>query len=87
MDKIAVEIKTFSGLSDVANLQNVTGQFVVYKSVLALVEPDRRLILAVPVDVAETFFREDLGALLIQNGTLQILGYDPIEEVITVWIL
>ena len=85
-EKIAVEIKTFAGVSDVANLHNATGQYVVYKSVLALVEPERRLLLAVPSDVANTFFREDLGALLIQNGTLQIVGYDLSDERITIWL-
>ena len=52
----------------------------------ALVEPERRLLLAVPGDVAQTFFQDDLGALLIKNGTLKIIGYDLIEERITVWL-
>ena len=84
--KIAVEIKTFAGPSEVTSLHNAAGQYIVYQSVLALVEPERRLVLAVPGDVALTFFQEDLGELLIRNGTLRIVGYDPIEEKITIWL-
>ena len=85
-EKIAVEIKTFAGASDVTNLHHATGQYIVYQSVLALVEPERRLFLAVPEDVALTFFQEDLGELLIKNGTLRVVGYDPVEERLTIWL-
>ncbi len=67
-EKIAVKVKTFAGVSDVANLHNATGQYIVYKSVLELTQPDRRLLLAVPNDVARSFFQEDLGALLIETA-------------------
>jgi hypothetical protein len=84
--KIAVEIKPFSGPSDVANLHNATGQYIVYKSVLELVEPERSLYLAIPDDVVQTFFRDDLGGLLVSKGTLMVIGYDPNTEVIKTWI-
>jgi hypothetical protein len=70
----------------VANLHNAAGQYVVYKSVLALVEPERELYLAVPKDVADTFFTEDFGGVLVANGTLRLFRYDAVAEEITVWM-
>jgi XisH protein len=46
--KIAVEIKTFSGASKIADLEEALGQYVLYRMVLRRAEPDRDLYLAVP---------------------------------------
>lgn len=46
-DKIAVEIKSFVSRSEMADLENAVGQFIVYHDALAEREPDRVLYLAV----------------------------------------
>src|SRR4051812_2289680 len=46
--RIAVEIKSFLGDSEVDDLEKAVGQFVVYRAILAEREPDRSLFLAVP---------------------------------------
>ena len=43
--RIAVEIKTFLGPSDMQDLEQALGQFVLYRSVLRRREPDRELYL------------------------------------------
>ena len=45
--RIAVEIKSFVGRSDVLDLEQALGQFVLYAEVLAETDPDRILYLAV----------------------------------------
>ncbi len=45
--KIAVEVKSFLGLSNMADLEQAIGQYIIYHEVLARVEPDRSLFLAV----------------------------------------
>lgn len=45
--KIAVEIKSFVGRSDIDDLEKALGQYVLYHDVLAEREPDRVLYLAV----------------------------------------
>ena len=45
--KIAVEIKSFLGQSDVEDLRNALGQYVLYQQVLEEVEPDREIYLAI----------------------------------------
>ncbi|MGD2183626.1 XisH family protein [Lusitaniella coriacea LEGE 07167] len=59
-EKIAVEIKSFLGASDINEFHAALGQFLNYRSALNLVEPDRILYLAVPEDVYNDFFRVDL---------------------------
>ena len=47
MKKIAVEIKSFVGRSEVDDLENALGQFVLYQDLLEEKEPERELFLAV----------------------------------------
>ncbi len=53
--KIAVEVKTFGGLSEMDDLEKAIGQFVLYHDVLARVEPDRELYLAIPEAFRRSF--------------------------------
>ena len=46
--RIAVEIKSFIGESDMQDLENALGQFILYRTVLAQRDPERVLYLAVP---------------------------------------
>lgn len=41
--KIAVEVKSFVGAPDMNDLENALGQYLVYRSVIARTEPDRKL--------------------------------------------
>jgi XisH protein len=50
-EKIAVEIKSFHGASDVRDLEMALGQYVFYRSLLARFEPGRKLFLAVPYSI------------------------------------
>lgn len=84
--KIAVEIKSFTGLSEMSDLEKAIGQYIVYHDVLAQVEPDRVLYLAVSADVASGLFEEPLGELLLSNNRACLLVFEPAAEVIAKWI-
>lgn len=84
--RIAVEIKSFLGRSELDDLERALGQFALYRSVLARREPDRTLFLAVPDDVLRDVFDEPLGQLIVNDYALRILGFEPEAEVITRWI-
>lgn len=84
-EKIAVEIKSFLGRSEVDDLEKAIGQYVLYRLVLAEKEPDRLLYLAVPKHVLQ-IFEQPLGKLLLNNKLLKIIGFDPEQEVITQWM-
>lgn len=84
--KIAVEIKTFGGRSEIDDLEKALGQYILYFDVLAELEPDRLLYLALPTWVYTNLFEEPIGALLLQNKRLRLIVFDPLKEVIEQWI-
>lgn len=84
--RIAVEIKSFLGASDVHDLSLSVGQFRVYRDILADLASDRELYLAVPAYVYEGIFQEPLGQLVIQQEQLQLLIFDHLQGRIRQWI-
>jgi hypothetical protein len=84
--RIAVEIKSFTGLSEMSDLERAVGQYTVYYDVLAQVEPDRVLYLAVSEEVANGLFEEPLGELLLRNNRVRLVVFNPDAEVLVKWI-
>jgi hypothetical protein len=84
--KIAVEIKSFVGESDVHELVISLGQYHLYRDLLVEIEPDRVLYLAVPTYVYDGIFQEPLGQLMVQREQLRLLIFDEIQERIRQWI-
>jgi hypothetical protein len=84
--KIAVEVKSFVGPSGMQDLENALGQFVLYQNALSIVEPDRRLFLAIREAVYIDLFQEKIGKMLLERNILQILSFDPNQEIVTRWI-
>lgn len=58
--KIAVEIKSFSGQGFRADFYEALGQYDNYFFALSEVEPDRRLVLAVPLLLMKPFFKQNM---------------------------
>jgi hypothetical protein len=83
--KIAVEIKSFSGLSEMDDLEKAVGQFVLYHDVLSRVEPERILYLAVSEAIFVDLFEEPIGMLLLENERVRLVVFDPEQEVIRKW--
>ena len=84
--KIAVEIKSFLGQSPVQDFEQAIGQYEVYRSVLAAIEPDRQIYLAVPQRVNEGLLTERFGQLLLNSLQLCLIIFDEQQERITTWI-
>jgi hypothetical protein len=85
-EKIAVEVKSFTGPSDIAELEQALGQYILYLDILAEREPDRVLYLAVAEVVVNELFEEPVGQLLLRNQRLRLLVFEPKQEVIVRWI-
>lgn len=83
--RIAVEIKSFIKASAMQDLEEALGQFILYSQLLNRYEPQRILYLAVPEDIRKTVFEEEAGEILIENGLIRLVTFDPIEEVIVQW--
>lgn len=84
--KIAVEVKTFGGPSEVKDLEDAVGQFVVYDHALRREEPSRSLYLAVPEAAWQLVFTDQLGQILIDDHVLQVVTFDVVKEEIIRWI-
>lgn len=83
--KIAVEVKSFLSASALSDFHTALGQFLNYRLVLAKLEPDRTLYLAVPIAAYESFFSRELPQASIQQYQVKLIVYDPVREVIVKW--
>jgi len=83
--KIAVEIKSFVGISEMAEFEKAVGQYVVYDCVLSQTEPERKLYLAVHEYIYLNLFEEPIGCLLTERQHIRLLVFDPLKEVIVKW--
>ena len=83
--KIAVEIKSFIGISAITDFHLAHGQFIDYRYALEEEEPERKLYLAVPVNVYKTFFSLQFIQKVVQRSQIDLLIYDPDREVIVQW--
>jgi hypothetical protein len=84
--RIGVEIKSFAGPSLIADLERALGQFALYETMLARIQPDRVLYVALPSDVYETLFEELLGKALLEDRRIRLLVFEPLREEIVTWI-
>lgn len=85
-ETIAVEIKSFLRDSEVADLEDALGQFVLYRSALRRQDPSRRLLLAVPQEAFESVWSDDVGRDVIEDEKVALLVFDPNAEVIDRWV-
>jgi len=85
-EQIAVEIKSFTRASDIKDLEDAVGQFVLYTQVLARYDPDRKLYLAVSDAVYQSVFEEEIGEILLQNSVIRLITFNPEQEEIIQWI-
>lgn len=83
--KIAVEVKTFGSAAKMSELEKAIGQFVIYKTALAIAELEHDLYLAVPADMGE-FFKFPAVVKMRQDFSIKIVTYNPQEEEIIEWL-
>lgn len=86
-EKIAVEIKTFISGSIVFNFHVAIGQFINYQAVLEQIEPERKLFLAIPLDIYRTFFQSVLAQSVLTRQEIPLIVYDPQREEDLQWII
>ncbi|MBD2411198.1 fatty-acid oxidation protein subunit alpha [Nostoc calcicola FACHB-389] len=84
--KIAVEIKTFLAASTISEFHTAIGQFINYRIALEDDDPERRLYLAVPLDVYKRFFRYPFIQTVIGRNQIPLLVYDTEKQEIAEWI-
>lgn len=86
LEKIAVEIKSFLLESQAAELEKALGQYGLYRKLLEIQEPDRKLYLAVPLHAYEGIFSRQVGQLALDIFELELIVYDVAQEEPLLWI-
>ncbi|NES21235.1 MAG: fatty-acid oxidation protein subunit alpha [Symploca sp. SIO3E6] len=82
---IAVEVKSFVGLSTISEFHTAVGQFFNYRMVLKKLEPERVLYLAVPTDVYQTFFADSVVQEIIESLQMKLLVFWVAKQEIALW--
>lgn len=83
--KIAVEVKSFLEPSLISGFQDALGQYRLYRYFLRQQDPERRLVLAVPI-LVESFLTTQLGVDILEGEDLQVLVFDIEQEAIKTWL-
>ncbi|MHB2017843.1 MAG: XisH family protein [Candidatus Xenobia bacterium] len=84
--RIAVEVKSFSGPSEMRDLEVAVGQYAPYRFALQLRQPDRTLYLAVAASAWRSVFDNlEMRELRVASG-LKVIVFHPDEERILEWI-
>jgi hypothetical protein len=84
--RIAVEIKEFRGNSAIADLEQAIGQYVLYRLLLAQVDPERELYLAVADTTFDGIFSEPIGELVMRELPMKLLIVDVEAVEVKRWI-
>jgi hypothetical protein len=84
--KIAVEIKTFLGASEVTDFERMLGQYTLYRTVMEDEEPGRSLYVAVTEAIFTGFLREIPAEKVLRKVQVKLLVFNPEQEVILQWI-
>ncbi|MFN8486664.1 MAG: element excision factor XisH family protein [Caldilineaceae bacterium] len=83
--KIAVEIKSFIGKSDIRDTEIAIGQYTFYRSLLQRSEPGRVLYLAVPYSAYVTTLNKEIVRPVLEDIDVKLLAFDPGEEKVVIW--
>ena len=85
MEKIAVEIKSFIAESQAAELEKAIGQYGLYRKLLEIQDPERRLYLAIPRHAYEDIFARQIGKLAIELFAIKLIVYDVLQQEALLW--
>ncbi|GBO56302.1 fdxN element excision controlling factor protein [Pseudanabaena sp. lw0831] len=86
IQKIVVEVKSFVGQSDVKDLEQALGQYILYRQILNETKIERDLYLAVSRLTFNSIFTIQLGQMLLTNQIIKLIVFDDESEVIVQWI-
>ena len=84
--KIAVEVKSFVGHSNITELYHAIGQFEIYEIALDEVKSSRALFLAVPEYIYHSLFQELLAEKAVKRYGIRLIVYSITNLKIVKWI-
>jgi XisH protein len=85
-EKIAVEIKSFIGLSPMTDFYKALGQYQLYYLALNKRLPSTVLYLAIPQESYEMLIKDDILAEFLEELSLKYIIFNPETKQIVEWI-
>jgi hypothetical protein len=85
-ERIAIEIKTFGGASFITSLYEAVGKYIIYRNVLSLLQSDRTLYLAIPENIYNRYFSQQVIQKTIKEERFKLVIYNQSLETITQWV-
>lgn len=84
--KIVVEIKSFISPSLMRDFELALGQYVLYRNLINLTEPEYKVYLAIKDSIYENFFKRDSIQTVTSLNQILLIVVDTEKEEITKWI-
>jgi len=84
--KIVVEIKSFVGRSLMYDFHGALGQYMVYRNLIQLTDPEYKLYLAIDDLVYKNFFQRKSIQLITKENKLLLMVVEMEKEEILQWI-
>jgi XisH protein len=84
--KIAVEIKSFIGKSQIYDFERALGQYTLYERLMRRTDPGRKLYLAISDIIYEDFFSLGGVRAVIEDPLIPLLVVNTESEEVVQWI-
>lgn len=84
--KIAIEVKTFAGLSKTYDFHLAVGQFIDYRVALSVKEPERILYVGITQDVFEEVFELPFAQMVMSEIKMKLVVVNSMKKKIVKWI-
>ena len=84
--KIVVEVKSFLGPSPMRDFENALGQYILYRNLLSVTEPEYQLDLAVKESTYKNFFNRASIRLVVEQNKVSIVAVDMNKKEVLTWI-
>lgn len=84
--KIAVEVKSFVGLSAIEDLEKALGQWRIYKHILKRKDKKRILFFALRSEAFYEIFSDAFGDMIRSEENLNFIVFDPNKKEIVRWL-
>jgi len=85
-DKLVIEVKSFVGMSKIADLERALGQYMIYQSWLKRTHPDRVRYVAIDDVAHKAIFLDISGQVLIEDYAIRMIIVDAAKQEIVQWI-
>ncbi|ELS04783.1 XisH protein [Xenococcus sp. PCC 7305] len=84
--RIVVEIKSFISPSLMRDFELALGQYILYRNLINLAEPEYQVYLAIKDSIYDNFFKRDSIQIVTKLNQVLLLVVDTEKEKITRWI-